>query len=136
VALAASAGAGLSADLAKRLADAKYVYVQSERKGGGWSKPAEIWFHAEEGKVYVATRPTSWRVRRIKWGRTKARIAVGASDGPAFEATGALVKDAALERRLMDDYAKKYADGWGRFEQEFRTGFPNGDRVVVRYTPR
>jgi hypothetical protein len=133
--LAVGVHAGLAPEIDKALREATYVYVQSERKTGEWSKPAEIWFHYEDGKVYVGTRPTSWRVRRIGWKRTKARIAVGKQDGPAFEARGALVKDAALEERLMADYAKKYPDGWTKFEKSFRDGFKSGDRVVVRYTP-
>jgi hypothetical protein len=110
--------------------------VQSERKSGEWSKPAEIWFFYEDGKVYVGTRPTSWRVRRIGWKRTKARVAVGKVDGPSFEATAELVKgDRALEDRMMAAYAKKYPDGWAKYEQNFRDGFKSGDRVIVRYTP-
>ena len=130
------AAAGFPPDVEKALHDATYVYVQSERKSGDWSSPAEIWFHVEKGKVCVATRPGSWRVRRIKWKRTRARIAVGKRDGPAFVATGALVKDPALEERLMKDYAKKYPEGWQKFEQSFRDGFKSGDRVVVCYTPK
>jgi hypothetical protein len=134
--VAAGAGTKLPADVDAALRSAKYVYVQSERKSGEWSKPAEIWFHAENDAVYVATRPTSWRVRRIGWKRPKARIAVGKPDGPTFIARGELVKgDKALQDRLMADYAKKYEDGWSRFEQDFRKGFESGDRVIVRYTP-
>ena len=134
--LAALGGATLAPETEKALRTATYVYVQSQRKTGEWSKPAEIWFHYEDGKVYVATRPTSWRVKRIGWKRTKARIAVGSADGPSFEAIGTLVKgDRALEDRLMADYAKKYPDGWKKFEEAFRDGFKSGDRVIVRYTP-
>jgi hypothetical protein len=136
VAVASAASAALAPDVEKALRESTYVYVQSERKSGEWSKPAEIWFHYEDGKVYVATRPSSWRVRRIGWKRAKARIAVGKPDGPAFEATGALVKDPAVEQRLMDDYAKKYPDRWAKFAQDFRDGFKSGERVVVRYTPK
>ncbi len=132
----AAAGVALTPEVEKALGDAKYVYVQSQRKTGEWSKPAEIWFHYESGKVYVATRPTSWRVRRIGWKRTKARVAVGKLDGPAFEAKADVVKgDRALEDRLMADYGKKYPDGWSKFEKDFRDGFKSGERVVVRYTP-
>jgi hypothetical protein len=131
----ASARAGLDHALDEALHGATYVYIQSERKTGEWSKPAEIWFHYEDGKVYVATRPTSWRVKRLGWKRTKARITVGKLDGPAFQARGELVKDHAVEERLMADYAKKYPDGWPKFEQSFRDGFKSGERVVVRYTP-
>jgi hypothetical protein len=134
--LAGSALAGLTPEVEKALREATFVYVQSERKTGEWSKPAEIWFHAEDGKVYVGTRPTSWRVRRIGWKRAKARVAVGKPDGPAFEATAELVKDAALQERMMADFAKKYPEGWAKYEQAFRDGFKSGDRVVVRYTPK
>src|SRR5262252_7018963 len=109
---ATSVRAGLDHPLDEALRDAKYVYVQSERKTGEWSKPAEIWFHYEDGKVYVGTRPTSWRVKRIGWKRAKARIAVGKVDGPSFVAKAEVVKDPDVERRLMEDYAKKYPDGW------------------------
>lgn len=131
-----TAGAGLTPELDRALRDATYVYIQSERKTGEWSKPAEIWFHVADGKVYVGTRPTSWRVRRIGWKRAKARIAVGKPDGPAFEATAEVVKDPALEARLMEDFAKKYPDGWKKHEQGFRDGFKSGDRVLIRYTPK
>ena len=127
--------AGLAPDVDKALRDSTYVYIQSQRKTGEWGKPAEIWFHYEDGKVYVGTRPTSWRVKRIGWKRGAARIAVGKVDGPTFMARGDLVKDHAIEERLMADYAKKYPDGWAKYEQAFRDGFKSGERVVVRYTP-
>jgi hypothetical protein len=132
---AAPALAGLTPEQEKQLADATYVYIQSQRKSGEWSKPAEIWFFADGGKLYVGTRPESWRVKRIKAGRTKARIAIGKTDGPTFEATGALVHDPALEEKMMAAYAKKYPDGWKKFEDAFRQGFKTGERVLVVYTP-
>jgi len=136
LALAAIARAVLSPELEKALAEAHYVYIQSERKGGALGKPAEIWFFVDGGKVYVGTRPSSWRVKRIKAGRTRARIAVGSPTGPAFDATGALVKDPTLEAKLMQAYAKKYPEGWPRHAESFREGFRSGERVLVSYTPR
>jgi len=145
VALATAAGtlaipsgaiAGLSTEIEKALQESPYVYIQSERKSGQLGRPAEIWFFYEGGAVYVGTRPESWRVRRIKAGRTKARIAVGKSDGAAFEATGAVVRDPALEQRLQETFAKKYPEGWRKHETSFREGFKTGARVLVRYTPR
>jgi len=105
--LVTTAAAALSPDVDRALHDAKYVYVQSERKAGQLGKPAEIWFYYDGKAVYVGTPPTSWRVRRIKAGRKKAHIAVGKADGPAFDATGEVVKDAATEQKLMDEYARK-----------------------------
>jgi len=75
-------------------------------------------------------------VRRIKQGRPKARIAVGKADGPAFDARGEVVHDAAAEQRLMDEYARKYPAGWSHFADKFRDGFKSGERVLVRYTPK
>jgi hypothetical protein len=132
----APALAALTPEQEKQLAEATYVYVQSERKSGEWSTPAEIWFFVDGGDVYVGTRPASWRVRRINAGRTKARIAIGKTDGPAFEATGAVVKDPAVEARMLEAFAKKYPEGWKRHEAAFREGFKSGERVLVRYTPR
>jgi hypothetical protein len=128
--------AGFTPEQEKQLAEATYVYVQSERKSGEWSTPAEIWFFVDGGVLYVGTRPESWRVKRIKAGRTKARIAIGKPDGPAFEATGAVVSDAAIQTKMMDAFAVKYPDGWRKYEQSFRDGFKDGSRVLVAYTPR
>lgn len=136
LALAVGVGAALSPEVDKALRDGKYVYIQSERKSGALGKAAEIWFHYDGKAVYVGTPPTSWRVRRLKKGRKRARIAVGKADGPAFDATGEVVHDAATEKALMDDYAKKYPEGWSRFADKFRDGFKSGDRVLVRYTPK
>jgi hypothetical protein len=133
--LAEAARAKLDPAQEKALAEATYVYVQSERKSGELGKPAEIWFFYDAGVVWVGTRPTSWRVRRIKAGRTRARIAIGKPDGPAFTAKGAVVRDPAVEERLMRDFARKYPEGWTKHEQSFREGFKSGERVLVRYVP-
>ena len=136
VALVTSARAGLSPELDRALHEAKYVYIQSERKSGALGKAAEIWFYYDGKAVYVGTPPTTWRVRRIKRGRPRARIAVGKAAGPTFEARGEVVHDAAAEQRLMDEYARKYPEGWSRFADKFREGFKNGERVLVRYAPK
>ncbi len=136
LAVAALSAATAATDVAKALADAKYVYIQSQRKSGALGSPAEIWFYADGDTVYVGTRPTSWRVRRIKAGRTKAHIAIGKVDGPSFDATGEIVHDKALEERMMDAYATKYPDRWPSYADAFRDGFKSGDRVLVRYRPK
>jgi hypothetical protein len=131
----ASAG-GLSPELKKSLAESKYVYIASQRKDGNFGKPAEIWFFYHNDAVYVGTLPTSWRAKRIKWGRPTSKIAVGKQDGPSFEASGAIVKDAEAEKAMLETYAKKYPDGWKQFEEKFRNGFKDGSRVLIKYTPK
>jgi hypothetical protein len=136
LALATVARAALTPEVARALADSQYVYIQSERKSGELGKASEIWFFVDGGKVFVGSRPTSWRVKRIKAGRTRAHIAVGSPQGPSFDATGTLVKDPNIEEKLMRAYAKKYPEGWPAHADSFRDGFKTGERVLVMYTPR
>ena len=128
--------ADLSPEIKAALTNSTYVYIASTRKNGGLSKPAEIWFLYRDGAVYVGTPRTTFRARRIKAGRTQAKIWVGKADGPAFMATGAIVNDAAAQQAMLEAYAKKYPDGWSKFEEKFRAGFKDGSRVLIKYTPK
>jgi hypothetical protein len=127
--------AELSPETKAALANSTYVYIASTRKNGSLSKPAEIWFLYRDGAVYVGTPPTTWRARRIKAGRTQAKIWVGKADGPSFMATGAIVNDPAAQQAMLEAYAKKYPDGWSKFEEKFRSGFKDGTRVLIKYKP-
>ena len=127
--------AALSAAIDEGLQTSKFVYISSTRKDGNLSKPAEIWFMYHDGAVYVGTSPKSWRAKRIAWKRPQAKIWVGKPDGPSFTATGAFVNDGATQELLLKTFAQKYPDGWGRWEKNFRDGFKDGSRVVVKYTP-
>lgn len=131
---APSAGA-VGAEVETRLRNAEYVYISSTRKDGSLGKPAEIWFFYHDGAVWVGTRPESWRVKRIKWGRPAAKIWVGERDGPSFAATGEIVDDDATEALLMKTFAEKYPGGWQSHAENFRKGFADGSRVLVKYTP-
>ena len=128
--------AELSPEIKAALANSTYVYIASTRKNGSLSKPAEIWFLYRDGAVYVGTPPTSWRARRIKAGRPQAKIWVGKTDGPSFMAAGAIVNDPAAQQAMLEAYAKKYPDGWAKFEEKFRSGFKDGTRVLIRYMPK
>lgn len=128
--------AALSPALEKKLRDSKYVYVASERKGGSLGKPAEIWFFVHEGAVYVASPPATWRVKRVRAGRTKAKIWVGSRDGESFDATAAAVDDPKLHPVLAKAYAEKYPSDWGGYEKRFMKGLTDGGYVLIRYTPR
>jgi hypothetical protein len=132
---AASATTGLAPDVEHALATGTYVYIATERKGGGFGTPAEIWFMWDDGAVWVASPPTTWRAKRIRHGRTRARIAVGSKDGPVFAATGSFVRDPAVYERLCATYARKYPDVWPKFEARFRDGLKDGSRILIRYVP-
>jgi hypothetical protein len=125
----------LPKNLQDLLASSTYVYISSTRKDGTLSRPAEIWFLWHKGSVYVASPPTTWRVRRIRWGRPQAKIWIGKPDGPSFTASGAVVNEAETYPILLETYARKYPDGWKKYEESFRKGFADGSRVLIRYTP-
>jgi len=127
--------APLSPELQKALDSSKYVYIQSSRKDGKLSKPAEIWFMPYNGAVWVASPPTTYRVKRIKAGQTQAKIAVGKADGPSFNAKGSIVKDPEVNKALFETFAKKYTNEWKSLEQKFRDGLANGSRVLIKYEP-
>jgi hypothetical protein len=127
--------ADLPAELTRALETSRYVYIATARKTGGYGAPAEIWFMYDQGAVWVASPPTTWRVKRIRAGRRTARIAVGAKDGPSFTATGSLVRDPAVYERLFATFAKKYPEGWRQYESRFRAGLNDGSRVLIRYAP-
>jgi hypothetical protein len=131
----ASTASALPAEVEKLLGGSEYVYIASTRKDGSLGKAAEIWFMYRDGAVYVGTSPTSWRVKRIQWGRPGAKIWVGKRDGPSFAATGELVDDDRIEGLLLETYAEKYPAGWKRYEESFRKGFADGSRVIVKYSP-
>jgi hypothetical protein len=125
----------LSPELEAALEKATYVYIATNRKDGSYGTPAEIWFMYHEGAVWVASPTTTWRVRRIRAGRPKARIAVGAVDGPAFAATGSIVTDPALHKVMFHTFASRYPQGWPTYEDRFRTGLADGTRVLMKYQP-
>jgi hypothetical protein len=132
---AGGAKSGFTPEQQKALEAAQFVYIQSTRKDGTLSKPAEIWFAIMDGALWVGSAPDSWRAKRIRAGRTKARIAIGKPSGPAFEANGAIVNDAELAKRFCDQLAVKYPGSWPRWEKSFREGLLDGKRVLIRYTP-
>jgi hypothetical protein len=129
------AGGELPKNLQDLLASSTYVYISSTRKDGALSRPAEIWFLWRNGSVYVASAPTTWRVRRIRWGRPLAKIWIAKPDGPSFTATGAVVNEPDMYPILFDTFARKYPDRWKSYEDNFRKGLADGSRVLIRYTP-
>lgn len=132
----ASLALALDPEVERALQSSKYVYISSQRKDGSWSRPAEIWFLYYKGAVYVGTAPNSWRVRRIRWGRPKAKIAVGNVNGPVFFARGEIVHEPDTIQKMLEVFAKKYAERWAQHAESFEQGFRDGRRVLVRYTPQ
>jgi hypothetical protein len=87
------------------------------------------------GAVWVASPVTTHRVKRIQAGQTKAKIAIGKTDGPSFTAKGSIVKDPEVNKVLFETFAKKYSDRWSSLEEQFRDGLANGSRALIKYEP-
>jgi trans-aconitate 2-methyltransferase len=87
---------------AERLPKIRYVHISSMGRDGRFGQPADIGFFAHRGQVCVGTRPESWRVRRLRAGRPRTGIAVGAPEGPGTvrqgQARGGSGRQPALAR--------------------------------------
>ena len=128
--------AALTPEMQKALDAAKYVYIQTERKSGALGSKAEIWFMRHEGAVWVASQDSTYRAKRIKAGRSEAKVWIGSKDGPALDVTGSFVQDAKVNDVLFTKFAKQYPDGWPKFEDNFRKGLAEGGSyVLIKYTP-
>ena len=128
-----SFAAGPAPEVVRALEHSAYVYIATQRKDGSFGAAAEIWFMYDQGAVWMASPTTAWRVKRIRAGRPTARIAVGKKDGPVLMATGSFVRDPAAYERLYIAFAKKYPEGWPKYEARFREGLKDGSRVLMRY---
>jgi len=89
----------------------------------------------QNGKILVSSQANTWRVRRIKAGRPRAKLWVQNIDGPTFMATGKLVDDPKSRQVLMDGYAEKYKTEWPAWKDNYAIAFKNGTRVLIEYTP-
>jgi len=125
----------LPTDVVASLDASKYIYIQSERKDGTFGSKAEIWFMHHDGAVWVGTPMSTYRVKRIIAGRTRAKVWVGSPEGPAFHAEGSLVEDLAVNDRMYEIFAQKYPKSWKTYEARFQTELADGSRALVRYVP-
>ena len=78
-------GANVPPELGRALETSRYVYSATARKAGGFGTPAEIWFMYDRGAVWVASPPTTWRVKRIRapegWPQYESRFREWLQDG-------------------------------------------------------
>lgn len=125
----------MTAELARALRDAKYMYVTTYSPAGlPGTVPTWLWPH--DGAVYFTTRRASLKARRIHTnGRVTVRV--GAKDGPAFEGRAEWVEDRAdLEQALLAAYRRKYwlaVPLWmGRY---IRKALGRKSSVLIRITP-
>jgi len=150
-ALLAPVALARSVELEAALDTSKLVYVSPLLADGSESTcHGEVWFGWIDGSVVIITGKDRWKSRALDKGLDGARIWVGdygpwkkllgANEtfrkAPSFDAGAAVVKDRALLDRLIATYEKKYPSEIGKWRERFTTGFADGSRVLIRYTPR
>ncbi len=123
------------------------VYVSPLLKDGSESRcHGEVWFFVDGGDVVLATATKTWKARAVQAGRDRARIWVGdfgpyakarekLATAPNFVARARIDKERATFDRLLEAYASKYPDEWDKWKPRFESGYAEGTRVVIRYTP-
>ena len=117
------------------LARSKRMYLTTWSAAG---KPGTVpvWFTARDGDLYFTTVRTSLKARRIaRSGR--ARVALGASDGPSFDVRAELVDDRPdLARDILAAYRRKYWLVALPFVLTYmRRRLASKETVIVRLTP-
>jgi len=140
-------GAKLSKSTLAALGESRIVYLSPLHPDGAESTcHGEVWFFVDGGDVIVGVDRERWKVRALKKGWDRARIwaadfgpVAEAGDkyrsAPQFEARGSFDAEPATFERLMQAYAKKYAEGWGKWGPRFQKSYADGSRVLIRYTP-
>ncbi|MBW2280660.1 MAG: hypothetical protein JRG76_00205 [Deltaproteobacteria bacterium] len=140
-------GVKLSEPTLAALGESPIVYVSPLHPDGGESKcHGEVWFFVDGGDVVVGVDRERWKARALKKGWDRARIWAGdfgpvakAGDkyrsAPQFEARGSIDAEPATFDRLMQAYAKKYADEWEKWGPRFQKSYADGSRVLIRYNP-
>lgn len=106
---ACAAHAEISGRDLQALSKSQLIFIATVRKDGNQSKAAPVWFtvSADRNTILIQTGPKTWKAKRIRRG-SPVLVWIGAANGPAFIGTARITSDAAVQQKILDDYAKKY----------------------------
>jgi predicted pyridoxine 5'-phosphate oxidase superfamily flavin-nucleotide-binding protein len=106
---ACAARAEISARDLQALSKSQLIFIATVRKDGNQSKAAPVWFtvSAERNAILIQTGPKTWKAKRIRRG-SPVLVWIGAADGPAFIGKAEITGDAAVQKKILDDYREKY----------------------------
>ena len=108
-----------------------------------------MWFGWIDGAVVINTSKETWKARALERGLDRARIWVGDHgrwkrlvgssqafrQAPSFEARAERLKDDATADRLLAIYERKYPAEIAKWRDRMRSGYADGSRILIRYTP-
>jgi len=140
----------LSAELESKLRVSEYVYISPLRKDGQESTcHGEVWYDWIDGSVVMITSKKTWKARSLEKGLDRARIWVGDygrwkaffghnddfQQGLSFHARASTTLDEKLFERMLTTYETKYPEEIADWRDKMRSGFRDGTRILIRYTP-
>jgi predicted pyridoxine 5'-phosphate oxidase superfamily flavin-nucleotide-binding protein len=106
---ACAAHAEISGRDLQALSKSQLIFIATVRKDGHQSKAAPVWFtvSADRNTILIQTGPKTWKAKRIRRG-SPVLVWVGAANGPAFIGKAEITTDAAVQKKILDDYREKY----------------------------
>ncbi len=134
--------------LDEALRTSPFVYVSPlDAKGRESTCHGEVWYGWLDDTVVLVTERSTWKSRALLKGLDRARIWVGDYGiwkrwwgtnesfraAPKFDAIATQVRDDALMERLMQTFAAKYPDEFSDWEEDMRSGYASGKRLLIRY---
>jgi general stress protein 26 len=135
--LAASAvRAGISKRDMQALSKSELIYIATIRKDGKQSKAAPVWFtlSADNNAIFIQTVHTTWKAKRIRRG-SPVLVWIGTAGGPAFIGKAEITSDAAVQKKILDDFREKYWQNRVLGTGPSRAEFDNGNRIAIVITP-
>jgi hypothetical protein len=117
------------------LSTAGVLYIATVRKDGNQSNAAPVWFTVTpDHLLLIQTQPTTWKAKRIRRG-SPVIVWIGRKHGPAFIGKARISSDPAFERRVIEDYPKKYLMARFGFHKPTQEMFDKGEILSIVITP-
>lgn len=131
----AHAGAQVSQRDLDALSTTSVLYIATVRRDGTQSNAAPVWFTvAPDHQVLIQTRPTTWKAKRIRRG-SSVIVWIGRKHGPAFIGKARISADSAVQRRIIEDYPKKYLMARFGFHKPTQEMFEKASILSIVITP-
>lgn len=125
---------GVPLEMAEKLADAKEIYVATQRKDGTRSRAVPVWFGVMDGSLWFTTSPDTYKGKRIRRG-SPVFVSVSGKDGPFVAMKAEIVQDGEAAEKLGKLYEKKYWIAWLGFFRPRKERVLSGQTLLIRLTP-
>lgn len=120
----------LSEAIQMKLKDQRLISVTTQRANGEWSSKSLVWFMNEDDAVYLMTKPTSHKARRVQRG---SQMQVWLENGaePILTGPARFITDNVIIDRMDKAYRKKYWSAWLFYWARPLAGRVESGKIVV-----